>query len=70
VLLDHFHPPISTQRHWESFHTTWAGAIADALNDRLLPEGYLPKSRSIGSAWALFRPVRQHSRRSVGDDAP
>ena len=24
-LLDHFHPPLSTQRHWESFHTTWAG---------------------------------------------
>ena len=39
-LLDHFHPPLSTQRHWESFHTTWAAAIADSLNADWLPEGY------------------------------
>ena len=39
-LLDHFHPPLSPRRHWESFHVNWAGAIADALNESLLPEGY------------------------------
>lgn len=44
-LRDHFHPPLSTQRHWESFHTTWAGAIADALNDRWLPEGYFAEEQ-------------------------
>jgi hypothetical protein len=39
-LLDHFHPPLAPRRHWESFHVTWAGAIADALNEDLLPDGY------------------------------
>lgn len=39
-LLDHFHPPLFPRRHWESFHVTWAGAIADTLNEDLLPEGY------------------------------
>lgn len=38
-LLDHFHPPLSQRRHWESFHSAWATAIADSLNERL-PEGY------------------------------
>ena len=39
-LLDHFHPPLSDTRHWESFHARWASAIADALNESLLPAGY------------------------------
>jgi hypothetical protein len=39
-LLDHFHPPLSTVRHWESFHARWAAAIADALNDDILPADY------------------------------
>jgi len=39
-LRDHFHPALSTQRHWESLHATWAGSIADQLNGGLLPEGY------------------------------
>src|ERR1700682_2029492 len=39
-LLDHFHAPLFPRRHWESFHVNWAGAMADALNERLLPEGY------------------------------
>ena len=43
-LLDHFHPPLSTQRHWESLHTTWAASIADALNERL-PEGYFAEEQ-------------------------
>ena len=49
-LLDHFHPPLSTQRHWESFHTTWAGAIADSLNERWLPEGYFAEEQLQPSA--------------------
>jgi hypothetical protein len=44
-LLDHFRPPLSTQRHWESFHTTWAAAIADALNADWLPEGYFAEEQ-------------------------
>src|SRR5690242_927200 len=39
-LLDHFHPPLGQQRHWESFHGRWAAAIADAPNAGLLPPGY------------------------------
>lgn len=44
-LLDHFHPPLSTQRHWESFHTTWASSIADSLNQDWLPEGYFAEEQ-------------------------
>lgn len=39
-LLDHFHPPLSQRRHWESFHSAWATALADALNAGCLLEGY------------------------------
>lgn len=66
-LLDHFHPPLSTQRHWESFHTTWAGAIADALNQKWLPEGYFaeeqlqPSARVEVPLYAVaYRPVRRN----------
>ena len=38
-LLDHFHPPLSVQRHWHSFHNAWATFIASQLNQRL-PAGY------------------------------
>jgi len=40
-LLDHFHPPLSDRRPWESFHTTWASALADSLNQGILPEGFI-----------------------------
>jgi len=40
-LLDHFHPPLSERRPWESFHTTWASALADVLNHDILPAGYI-----------------------------
>jgi hypothetical protein len=39
-LLDHFHPPLQGERHWESFHARWAAAIADSLNLHGLPAGY------------------------------
>src|SRR4051794_30519512 len=39
-LLDHFHPPLSSRRPWESFHATWASSLADLLN-RELPAGYV-----------------------------
>jgi hypothetical protein len=38
-LLDHFHPPLSTKRHWHSFHNAWSTYLADDLNQSL-PEGY------------------------------
>jgi hypothetical protein len=45
-LLDHFHPPLAPQRHWESFAGNWAGAMADALNESLLPEGYFAEEHA------------------------
>lgn len=45
-LLDHFHPPLHPQRHWESFHANWAGAMADLLNEQLLPEGYFAEEQT------------------------
>lgn len=39
-LLDHFHPPLSLQRHWEGFDNRWAAAISDALNELLPPDYY------------------------------
>src|SRR5262245_59746472 len=39
-LLDHFHAPLHPKRHWESFHSAWASSLADALNEKLLPENY------------------------------
>src|SRR5947209_5831398 len=38
-LLDHFRPPLSTARNWESFHTAWATEIMRTLNRRILPPG-------------------------------
>lgn len=40
-LLDHFHPPLSAERRWESFHSSWATRIADALTERWLPPNYI-----------------------------
>src|SRR5438105_1965809 len=40
-LLDHFHPPLSERRPWESFHATWASTLADTLNAGILPRGYI-----------------------------
>src|SRR5436190_15008489 len=39
-LLDHFHPPLRDQRHWEGFHHSWAAIIAHQLNEELLPPDY------------------------------
>src|SRR5438093_8070818 len=49
-LLDHFHAPLAPRRHWESFHVNWAGAIADELNERLLPEGYFAEEHAHAGA--------------------
>jgi hypothetical protein len=36
-LRDHFHPPLSDRRQWESFHAAWATEIMGMLNRRVLP---------------------------------
>src|SRR5947209_2854280 len=45
-LLDHFHAPLAPRRRWESFHVNWAGALADVLNEELLPEGYFAEEHT------------------------
>jgi len=48
-LRDHFHPPLSQRRHWDSFHGAWAEAIALHLNQSLLPERFYAEARvSLG----------------------
>ncbi len=38
-LLDHFQPPLSVSHPWKGFHSAWANAITNHLNE-VLPEGY------------------------------
>src|SRR5438874_13055086 len=45
-LLDHFHPPLSAERRWESFHSSWATRIADALTDRWLPPNFIAEEHA------------------------
>ena len=45
-LRDHFRPPLHPLHHWDSFHSNWATRIADALNDRHLPQGYLAEEHT------------------------
>lgn len=44
-LLDHFNPPLSQRRHWDSFHGAWAEAMAVHLNQSLLPERFVAEAR-------------------------
>ncbi|HVC99303.1 MAG TPA: DUF4058 family protein [Pirellulales bacterium] len=49
-LLDHFQPPLSQQRHWDSFHGAWAEAMAIHLNQTVLPEQFVAEARvKLGS---------------------
>ncbi len=38
-LLDHCHPPLSVSHPWKGFHSAWANALTNQLNE-VLPEGY------------------------------
>lgn len=48
MLRDHFHPPLRGQRHWESFHSLWAGVIAAYLNRKLPPDWYAEPTVHFG----------------------
>ena len=39
-LLDHFRPPLSSQRFWNTFHSAWAATLARHFNRFLLPQDY------------------------------
>jgi hypothetical protein len=42
-LHDHFRPPLSTRRHWHSFHSSWATYLSSQINERL-PPGYFAEA--------------------------
>ncbi len=65
-LLDHFHAPLAPRRHWESFHVNWAGAIADALNESLLPEGYFAEEHAQLGPWVEIDVATFHDPEPVG----
>jgi hypothetical protein len=44
-LLDHFRPPLSERRPWESFRSTWAVTLADILNRDILPRGFIAREQ-------------------------
>lgn len=48
-LLDHFHPPLSTERRWEAFHSAWATSLVDALTP-MLPEHYFAEENTHAGA--------------------
>jgi len=48
-LLDHFHPPLHSRRHWEGFHGRWAAAIADGLNEKLPAEYFAESQVTLGT---------------------
>ncbi len=49
-LLNHFHPPVSQIRFWESFHTAWTAALMERLNGDVLPPGYFAQAQvHVGS---------------------
>src|SRR5262249_45457715 len=50
-LLDHFRPPLSTSRHWESFHAAWATEIMRTLNREVLPAGYFAEAQVHVGSW-------------------
>jgi hypothetical protein len=44
-LLDHFHPPLSDRRHWQSIHSGWTAEMMAQLNRAVLPKGYFAEVR-------------------------
>src|SRR5205085_643032 len=57
-LLDHFRPPLSLRRHWESFHGFWAAAAAGWLNAGHLPPGFFAEMQlHVGSRVEIDTPT-------------
>ncbi len=48
-LRDHFQPPLSLHRSWESFHACWATSIAAQLNIRLPKRFFAEVHTQLGS---------------------
>jgi hypothetical protein len=48
-LRDHFHAPLRDRRHWEGFHSLWAGLLVEQLSERLPPRCYAEPHTHIGA---------------------
>lgn len=69
-LIDHFHPPLSVQRHWESFHSSWATKLADALTERWLPSNYIAEENvHLGASVEIDVGTFERTRCSMGEEA-
>jgi hypothetical protein len=69
-LLDHFRPPLSQRRHWESFHGFWAAAAAGWLNAGHLPPGFFAEMQlHIGSRVEIDTPTFQETGNGVVNPA-
>jgi hypothetical protein len=44
-LRDHFHPPLSARKSWESFHGGWAFVMAQRLNGAILSDRFESESK-------------------------
>lgn len=67
-LLDHFRPPLSLERSWESFHASWSGSMADELN-RCLPSGYFAEELTHAGA-SVEIDVATFARTAAGSPSP
>lgn len=69
-LLDHFHPPLSAQRHWQGFHSAWTNALTHQLNEVLPPRYFAEPNVQLGvQVEADVATFEEHSRRTAGDAA-
>ena len=48
-LRDHFHQPLRDRRHWEGFHSLWAGVIVQHLSKRLPTRYYAEPHVHLGA---------------------
>jgi len=67
-LLDHFHPPLYVERHWESFHAAWAAYLAEDLNRRLPEEYFAEEFTHAGTVVEVDIGTFEGSARTAGAD--
>lgn len=69
-LLDHFHPPLYPNHHWESFHSNWATRIADGiaavLPDEFQVEEHIHAGPEFEIDVATFEEAKARQDRSAG----
>jgi hypothetical protein len=67
-LLDHFHPPLSAERRWESFHSSWATRLADALTEQLPPDYIAEEHAHLGPSVEIDVATFEREAAAAGKD--